>query len=342
MSEGTLLSQYVEERRSGGLTGLSGLAINWERQHPAGGGWGVETPSCKPRSCRQDGGAPGSRPCCPIAPGSASNLLAVVGGWRRRLPSQGPAPKMAALPVVVHAARSPLGAPALCWRWLGGGDAVLQANVMPPRSRRSRESCMLPDRPWERQHCAGGGWGVESTMLALPGAIGQHGRLPGAPPSWGQDLGLEDGVSTPQPPLAGCWRSQGRSGSMDDYRERRHLGGRTLACRTASPPPNHRQHMLALPGAIGQHARLPGAPRSWRHNVGLQDGVSTPQPPPRRLASQGPAPKMAPLPGVVGAARSPLGAPASCWPWGWGWRRRLASQGPAPKMAPLPGVVRAA
>ena len=80
MPQGTLPSQYVDERRSGGLTGLSGLATYWERQHPAGGGWGC-------------------------------------------------------------------------------GGAVLQAHVLPPRWRRSRESCMLPDRPWERQHPAGrGGW----------------------------------------------------------------------------------------------------------------------------------------------------------------------------------------
>ena len=173
MSEGTLPSQYVEERRSGGLTGLSGLAIYWERQHPAGGGWGVETPSSKPRSCRQDGGAPesrpccpiahgsasilltvgvgvetpsskptlcrqdrgapGSRPCCPIAHGSASILLAVVGGWRRRPASQGPAPKMAALPVVVHAARSPLGAPASCWPWEVGWRRRLASQGPAPK-----------------------------------------------------------------------------------------------------------------------------------------------------------------------------------------------------------------
>ena len=178
MSEGTLLSQYVEERRSGGLTGLSGLAINWERQHPASGGWGVETPSSKPRSCPQDGGAPGSRPCCPIAPGSASIVLAVVGGWRRRLASQRYAAKIAALPGVVHAARSPLGAPALCWRWLGGGDAVLQANVMPPRSRRSRELWVLPDRPWEHQQLAGRGGGMEAPS-SKPRSCRQDGGAPG-------------------------------------------------------------------------------------------------------------------------------------------------------------------
>ena len=120
-----------------------------------------------------------------------------------------------------------------------------------------------------------------SRMLALPGAIRQHARLPGAPPSWGQDLGLQDGVSTPQPRPAGCWRSQGRSGSTHDSRERRHLGGRTLACRTASPsPPTTASRMLALPGAIRQHARLPGAPPSWGQDLGLQDGASIPQPPP--------------------------------------------------------------
>ena len=167
-----------------------------------------------------------------------------------------------------------------------------------------------------------------SRMLALPGAIGQHPQHPGAAPSWGQDLGLQDGVSTPQPRPAGCWRSQGRLGSTDDSRERRDLGGITLAWKTASPPPNHRQpdagaprgdqaapttpgsaailaagpwlgrrrlhptptasKLLVLPGAIRQHPQLPGAPRSWRHNVGLQDGVSTPQPPPAQCwRSQG-------------------------------------------------------
>ena len=127
----------------------------------------------------------------------------------------------------------------------------------------------------------------------------------------------------PHPPRpAGCWRSHGRSGSTHDSRERRHPGGRTLACKTAppSPPPNHRQQvagaprgdqaarttpgsaailaagrwlarrrlhphppttasrMLALPWAIRQHARLPGAPPSWRQDLGLQDGASIPTP----------------------------------------------------------------
>ena len=75
--------------RGGGL-----LSMTWERQHPAGRGWGMETLSSKPRSCRQDGSALGSRACCLIGAGSASILLAVVGGWRRCLRSQGPAAKI--------------------------------------------------------------------------------------------------------------------------------------------------------------------------------------------------------------------------------------------------------
>ena len=86
----------------------------------------------------------------------------------------------------------------------------------------------------------------------------------------------------PHPPRpAGCWRSHGRSGSMHDSRERRHLGGTTLACKTASPshqPPPTASRLLALPWAIRQHARLPGAPPSWRHDLGLQDGASIPTP----------------------------------------------------------------
>ena len=87
-------------------------------------------------------------------------------------------------------------------------------------------------------------------------------------------------ASPPQPPPqpAGCSRSQGRSGSTHNSRERRHLGGRNLACKTASPfhPPLTASRMLALPGAIRQHTQLPGAPPSWRQDLGLQDGVSIP------------------------------------------------------------------
>ena len=125
-----------------------------------------------------------------------------------------------------------------------------------------------------------------SRMLALPGGNSQHGRHLGAPPSWRQDLGLQDGVSpqphgqqdagaprgdqsarttpgsaailaagrwvarprlTPTPRPAGCWRSQGGSVSTDDTWERRHLGGRTLGCKTASHPNPAASRMLALP-----------------------------------------------------------------------------------------------
>ena len=220
----------------------------------------------------------------------------------------------------------------------------------------------LPPPNHRQQAPRGDDWRRHPTLACKTAGdqIGQHGRLPGAPPSWGQDLGLQDGVSTPQPPPAGCWRSQGRSGSTDDSRERRHLGGSTLACETASPPPNHRQQdagaprgdqaarttpgsaailaagrwlarrrlhppnhrqqvaggpmgdraawttpgsaailgagpwlarrrlhppttasrLLAVPGAIRQHGRLPGAPPSWRQYLGLQDGVSNHHPRP--------------------------------------------------------------
>ena len=159
-----------------------------------------------------------------------------------------------------------------------------------------------------------------SRMLALPAPIRQHARLPAALPSWRQDLGFEDSVSIPQPRPAGCWRSQGRSGSTHDSPQRCRLGGRTLACKTASPSPNHGQQdagapsadqaarttprsaavlaagpwlarrrlhppttasrMLALPGPIRQHARLPGALPSWRQDLGFEDSVSIPQPRP--------------------------------------------------------------
>ena len=164
MPQGTLPSQYIEERRSGGLTGLSGLAIYWERQQPAGGGWGVETPSCKPRSCRQDGGAPGSRPCCLIAHGSASNLLAVgvetPSCKATSCRQDRGAPGSCACCLIAHGSASILLAVGL-----GGGDAVLQAKVLPPRWRRSRESPVLPDRPWERQQPAGRGGGGGGAVL---------------------------------------------------------------------------------------------------------------------------------------------------------------------------------
>ena len=185
---------------------------------------------------QQDAGAPrGDQAAC-TTPGSAAILAARPWLARRRL----------------HPPQPP---PAGCWRSQGRSGSTHDS-----RERRHLGGTTLacktapPPNP------------PASRMLALPGAIGQHARLPGAPPSWRHDLGLQDGASTPQPPPAGCWRSQGRSGSMHDSRERRHLGGITLACKTASPPPTA-SRMLALPWAIGQHARLPGAPPSWRQDL---------------------------------------------------------------------------
>ena len=154
-----------------------------------------------------------------------------AGRWlaRRRLHPPTTASRMLALPRAIRQhARLP-GAPP---SW--GQDVGLQDGVSTPPTTASR-------------------------MLALPGAIRQHGRLSGAPPSWGQDVGLQDGASIPPARPAGCWRSQGRSVSMHDSRERRHLGGITLACKTAPPPPNHRQqdagapHRLPVPRVLSNH-----------------------------------------------------------------------------------------
>ena len=149
-----------------------------------GGGWGMEPSSYQPMSCRQDGGAPGSRGCCLIAPVSASILLAVGGGGDGAvvLPANVLPPRWRSsreswvLPDRPWERQHPAGG-GRWWGWRrslasasillavgGGGDgaAVLQANVLPPRWRRSRESWVLPDRPWERQHPAGRGWGMEA------------------------------------------------------------------------------------------------------------------------------------------------------------------------------------
>ena len=216
-----------------------------------------------------------------------------------------------------------------------------------------------------------------SRMRALQGAIRQHARLPGAPPSWLQDLDLQDSVSIPTTPHsqqdagaprgdqaahttpgsdailaagtwlarqrlhsihpsrpAGCSRSQGRSGSTHNSRERRHLGGRTLACKTASPsqPTLTASRMLALPGTIRQHARLPGAPPSWRQELGLQDSVSTPTTPT--------ASRMLALPGAIRQHTQLPGAPPS-------WRQVLGlldgvsipTTPTASRMLALPGAI---
>ena len=84
--------------------------------------------------------------------------------------------------------------------------------------------------------------------------------LPGAPPSWRQELHLQDGGSIPTTPQG--QQDAGAPGGAHHSRERRHLGGRNFACRTAAPSPP-----------------LPGAPPSWRQELRLQDGGSIPTTP---------------------------------------------------------------
>ena len=206
-------------------------------------------------------------------------------------------------------------------------------------------------------------------LLALPWAIRQHARLPGAPPSWRQDPCLARRRLHPPPPRpAGCWRSHGRSGSTHDSRERRHLGGRTLPCKTAPPSPTPTaSRMLALPWAIRQHARLPGAPPSWRQDLALQDGASIPHPhgqqdagapmgdqaarttpgsaailaagpclARRRLHPSTTASRMLALPGSDQAARTTPGSAAILAAGSWLARRRLHPSTTASRMLALP------
>ena len=60
--------------------------------------------------------------------------------------------------------------------------------------------------------------------------------LPGAPPSWRQDLGLQNGVSTPPTRPAGCWRSKGGSGDTPGSAAIL-AAGPWLAKRRLHPPP---------------------------------------------------------------------------------------------------------
>ena len=191
MPQGTLPSQYVEECRScrqirpgsasillavlgGGwrrrlasqgpaakMAALPGVSPDppLERQHPAGR-VGGETPSYKQRPAARMAALPGVSPDPPL---ERQHPAGRVGG---ETPSykQRPAARMAALPGV--SPDPPLERQHPAGRVGGGGDAVLQAKVLPPGWRRSR-GCRLI-RPWERQHPAGRVGGEVETPTCKP------------------------------------------------------------------------------------------------------------------------------------------------------------------------------
>ena len=242
-------------RSQGHIAGPCASNRPWERQHPAG---------------------------------------RVGGGWRRRVPSQGLAAKMAALPES--------SCRAVCFPIVLGSASILLAVVVrcaavesKPRSCRQDGGAprvilpgrVLLDRPWERQHPAGrvvGGWrhrlpsqDPAAKMAALPGVI-----LPG------RVLPIVLGsASILLAVIIGGWRrrlpSQGPAAKMAALPE--------SSCRAVCCSIAHGSASILLAVVVG----------GWR----------------RRLPSQGPAAKMAALPGSSCwpvCCPIVLGAPASCWP----------------------------
>ena len=106
---------------------------------------------------------------------------------------------------------------------------------------------------------------------------------PGAPPSWRQDLGLERGASTLPPhgqQDAGApkddWKHTARQydpGSAAILAAGPWLGRRCLHPPTTRPAGCWRSHGRSSSTRPGKMTL--GAPPSWRHDLGLEDGVST-------------------------------------------------------------------